>query len=152
MKNVLHISLASFATLIFSSTNSFAKSTDQCVHDLDKLSCVQYVSNYDGDSFVFEVLNVHPLFGSKFKIDFSEYEAPKIRSKQKCQKLLGKKSKDFAKDNLKSAKKIDLVNVTKTRSGKFKGDVLVDGKSLSEIMLKNKLLIKAGSKDFKWCK
>ena len=74
-----------------------------------------------------------------------------VRSK-KCQKLLGKKSKDFAKDNLKSAKKIDLVNVTKTRSGKFKGDVLVDGKSLSEIMLKNKLLIKAGSKDFKWCK
>ena len=75
MKNVLHLSLASFAT-IFSINHSIAKDIkpSDCLHDLDKLSCVRYVSNYDGDSFVFNVLDIHPIFGEKVRFELVDVQ------------------------------------------------------------------------------
>ncbi|MBT4989414.1 MAG: hypothetical protein HOM96_02605 [Rickettsiales bacterium] len=152
MKNVVHISLVSFATFVTLSSNALSFNPTECKHDIDKLSCAQYVSNYDGDSLVFNILDAHPLLGSKLKFELSEVKTAKIRAKDKCEKAKAKKAKKLVSNIVKSSSRIDLVNIEKTKSGRLKGDVLVDQQSLSDKLLKENLAIAVGTKKHNWCK
>ena len=155
MKNVLHLSLASFATII-SINHSTAKDIkpSDCLHELNQLSCVRYISNYDGDSFVFNALDIHPMFGEKIRFELADVQTGGIRSKNKCEKSKAKEAKAFVKKSLKESKRIDLVNITKTKSGKLKGDVLVDKESVAQKLKNEKLAIdaKKDRKKYNWCK
>lgn len=150
MRSILHISLASFATYITLTSTSVAKPPD-CKHDINRLSCAEYVSNYDGNSFVFNILDVHPLLGDKLKFDLSNVNTGSVRSKDDCEKSKAKQAQTLVKDLLKNAKRIDLVNIEKSKSGKLSGDVLVDERSLKEILLQDNFAIPAKEKDYNWC-
>jgi endonuclease YncB( thermonuclease family) len=155
MKNVLHLSLASFATM-FSINQSFAKGTNpsDCLHELNQLSCVRYVSNYDGDSFTFNALDIHPIFGEKVRFELSHFQAGALKSKDKCEKAKAIEAKALVKKTLKEAKRIDLVDITKTKSGKLRGDVLFDKQSLGTLLSKKSLAIPRSQdiKSYDWCK
>jgi len=152
MKNVVHISLATFATFVTLSSNALALKPTECKHDIDKLSCAQYVSNYDGNSFVFNVLDVHPLLGSKLKFELLGLETGSIRSKDKCEKVKAKQAKALVSTLAKASQRIDLVSIQKSKSGKLKGDVLLDGVSLTDRLIQEKLAITQGDKKHNWCK
>lgn len=133
------------------SLTSYSKNNSICNHDNNKLSCVDYIKNYDGDSYNFHIAGLHPLFGENLSYSLANVKTPNIRSKNKCEKDKAKKAKSLAKDALKNAKIIHLTNIQKSKSGKLSGEIIFDNKNLAKILTKKKLAIGKDKKNYNWC-
>jgi micrococcal nuclease len=125
-----------------------------CEHDSKAFRCVKYLYNYDADTITFNVKNVHPLLGKKMKVRVSGVDTPEIRTKDKCEKQKGRTAKRFVENLLKHAKKIDLENIQRGKYFRVVADVIIDGKNLSKLLIKNNLAyVYHGGKKKKinWC-
>lgn len=126
-----------------------------CTHDANNFRCVKYVKNYDADTVTFDIPNVHPLIGNRVSIRVNGVDAPEIRTKNKCEKIKGRKAKKIVRNLLKNAKRIDLENVSRGKYFRVVADVKIDGQSLSYYLLKNGLAhtYDGGTKKkVDWCK
>jgi endonuclease YncB( thermonuclease family) len=85
--------------------------TVECVHDNKNFRCVEFVSNYDGDTITVNIPNVHPLIGSNAAVRLKGVDAPELRSKKPCEKKMAKKVRAFVYKKLKKAKTIELLGV-----------------------------------------
>ncbi|MDD0852981.1 thermonuclease family protein [Halobacteriovorax sp. GB3] len=115
---------------------------------------MKYVDNYDGDTITVNIPNVHPLLGKKAKIRVNGVDTPELRTKDKCEKRKGRMAKKLVRSVLKNGKVINLTNVKKGKYFRIVADVQVDGKNLSDILLKNKLAYPYRGKTKKkvdWC-
>lgn len=111
----------------------------ECKHDDTNFRCIKYLSNYDGDTITFYIPGVHPLLGQQIPVRVAGLDTPEIRTKNKCEKELGTIARDKVTAILKTAKRIDLVNVKRGKYFRIVADVIVDGKSLSARLFKEKL-------------
>lgn len=139
------------AILIFSFT---AQAGDDCKHDDHTFRCVKYLKNHDGDTLNVELPGVHPLFGSNISVRVRGIDTPEISTKDKCEKDAGRAAKNLAESMLKNAKRIDLENLGRDKYFRILADVKIDGKSLSEVMLKQHLAYEyqGGTKKHpNWC-
>jgi micrococcal nuclease len=121
--------------LMTMATLSFAE--EGCKHDKTNFKCVQYVKNYDADTITFNIPNTHPLFGEKINIRVLGVDTPEIKTKNKCEKQKAILAKKEVETLLKNAKRIDLRNLKRGKYFRVVADVMVDGKSLTEFLLKN---------------
>lgn len=138
--------------LFFSLSPALANA--ECSHDTNTFRCVKYVRNYDGDTITFNIQNVHPLLGNKISIRVNGIDTPELRTKNKCEKEKALKAKMVVQTILKPANRIDLVNIKRGKYFRIVADVIVDGKSISKILIKNKLAVKydGGKKNkIDWC-
>jgi endonuclease YncB( thermonuclease family) len=119
------------------SVTSYA--ADVCQHEINAFHCVKYVSNYDGDTLTMDIPNVHPFFGKKVHVRIKGLDTAEMHSKLECDKAASQNAKKFAQEKLKSAKRIDLVNISKDKYFRIDADVLVDGVSLGKALLDAKL-------------
>lgn len=141
--------------IIFVFFLSSAVANSNCSHDVNAFRCVEYIKNYDGDTITFNIKNVHPLLGNKISIRVNGIDTPEIRTKNKCEKEKALEAKLIVQSILISANRIDLVNIKRGKYFRIVADIIVDGKSISKILIKNKLAIKySGGKKNKidWCK
>lgn len=132
---------------------SFAN--DTCTHDDKNFRCVKYIKNYDADTVTFDVPNVHPLLGKKINIRVSGVDTPEVRTKNSCEKEKARNAKKLVANLLKNAKRIDLTNIQRGKYFRVVADVLIDGKSLSDYLLKNGLAYSydgGTKKKINWCK
>ena len=116
---------------------------------------MNYIKNYDADTVTFDIPNVHPLFGKKINIRVSGVDAPKIRTKNSCEKEKAGNAKNLVANLLKNAKRIDLRNIGRGKYFRVVADVIIDGKSLSHYLLKNGLAYSydgGTKKKMDWCK
>lgn len=79
------------------------------------------------------------MFGKKLNVRVSGVDTPELRTKNRCEKEKARHAKKLVTNLLKNAKRIDLINLERGKYFRLVAEVMVDGKSLSEYLLKNGL-------------
>lgn len=131
-----------------------ARAADNCTHDETSFRCVKYIRNYDADTITFEIPNIHPLLGKNISVRVLGVDTPELRTKDQCEKNLSKIAKTSVAKLLKNAKKIDLVNIKRGKYFRIVADVQIDGKSLTSMLLEQKLAYSydgGTKKKMDWC-
>ena len=126
--------LALVPTLVNATTNATS-----CQHDAKNFRCVKYIKNYDADTITFNIPEVHPLLGDKISVRVSGLDTPEIKGQLPCEKEAAKTAQRLVENLLKNAKVIHLENIDRDKYFRILADVKIDGRSLTEIVLKNKL-------------
>lgn len=118
---------------------AFAVQHLTCSHDDKNLRCVDFVRNYDGDTITFLVPNIHPLLGRDISVRVFGLDTPEIKTNDYCEGKAAKRARDFVKEKLTNAFRIDLQDVKRDKYFRILAKVNYDGRDLSEILLKEKL-------------
>jgi len=111
------------------------------------------ISVYDGDTFRVNIDSLPPIVGKNIPIRVNGVDTPEIRGKCQYEKNLALKARDFVRSKLANAKEIKLTNLQRGKYFRVVANVLVDGVSLEQELLDNKLAYSYdGGKKLSWCK
>jgi micrococcal nuclease len=135
-------------------TIASAAETNNCQHDKDTFRCVKFIKNYDADTITVNIPNVHPLIGEKVSVRVLGIDSPEIKGKNKCEKDKARIAQRLVENLLKNAKHIELQNVQRDKYFRILADVVADGKSIKDLVIKNHLAYKyeGGTKiNVDWC-
>ena len=111
------------------------------------------ISVYDGDTFRVNIDSLPPIVGKNIAIRVNGVDTPEIRGKCQYEKNLALKARDFVRNKLANAKEIKLTNLQRGKYFRVVANVLVDGVSLEQELLDNKLAYEySGGKKLSWCK
>ena len=111
----------------------------ECFHDAETFRCVKYVRNYDGDTITFNIPYVPPVFGKNISVRVSGIDAAELKTTSHCERDMGLKAKALVKELLSNAVHIELQKVGRDKYFRLDADVVVDGRSVSDILLKEGL-------------
>ena len=114
----------------------------------------KYIKNYDGDTITADLDCDIDFFCKDVKVRLLGINTPEIRTKNKCEKVKGYKAKQFVKDRLSNANKIELIDYKKGKYFRVVGHIIYDGKNLSKELLKANLAYSyfGGTKQkINWC-
>ena len=111
------------------------------------------ISVYDGDTFRVNIDSLPPIVGKNIAIRVNGVDTPEIRGKCQYEKNLALKARDFVRGKLANAKEIKLTNLQRGKYFRVVANVVVDGVSLEQELLDNKLAYRYdGGKKLNWCK
>ena len=111
------------------------------------------ISVYDGDTFRVNIDSLPPIVGKNIPIRVNGVDTPEIRGKCLYEKNLALKARDFFRGRLANAKEIKLTNLQRGKYFGIVANVVVDGVSLGQELLDNKLAYEySGGKKLSWCK
>ena len=111
------------------------------------------ISVYDGDTFRVNIDSLPPIVGKNIAIRVNGVDTPEIRGKCQYEKNLALKARAFVRSKLANAKEIKLTNLQRGKYFRVVANVIVDGVSLEEELLDNKLAYEySGGKKLSWCK
>lgn len=108
----------------------------ECRHSGKRLSCVEFVDNYDGDTITFTIPRLYPLFGDRVRVRLQGVDTPEVKATKSCERDLAVKVKAKVRGLLNKAKRIDLVNPKRDKYFRILADVQADGVSIGEYLLK----------------
>lgn len=126
-----------------------------CAHDDKTFRCVEVLKNYDGDTITVNIPNVPALIGKKISVRVFGIDTPEVKTKNQCEKEAGRMARNLVASTLKNAKSVELHNVQRDKYFRILADVMVDGRSLKDVLLKNNLAYayEGGTKQHPdWCK
>jgi len=110
------------------------------------------ISVYDGDTFRVDIDSLPPIVGKNIPIRLNGVDTPEIQGKCQYEKDLAIKARDFVRNKLANAKEIKLTNLQRGKYFRVVANVLLDGVSLEQDLLENKLAYKyTGGKKTSWC-
>ena len=110
------------------------------------------ISVYDGDTFRVDIDSLPPIVGKNIPIRLNGIDTPEIRGKCEYEKDLALKARDFVRNKLANAKEIKLTKLQRGKYFRVVADVMIDGVSLEQELLENKLAYKyTGGKKSSWC-
>ena len=110
------------------------------------------ISVYDGDTFRVDVDSLPPIVGKNIPIRLNGVDTPEIQGKCQYEKDLALKARDFVRKKLANAKEINLTKLQRGKYFRVVADVMIDGVSLEQELLENKLAYKyTGGKKSSWC-
>ena len=110
------------------------------------------ISVYDGDTFRVDIDSLPPIVGKNIPIRLNGIDTPEIRGKCQYEKDLAIKTRDFVRNKLTNAKEIRLTKLKRGKYFRVVADVMIDGVSLEQELLDNKLAYKyTGGKKSSWC-
>ena len=111
------------------------------------------ISVYDGDTFRVNIDSLPPIVGKNIPIRVNGVDTPEIQGKCKYEKNLALEARDFVRSKLANAKEIKLTNLQRGKYFRVVANVVVDGISLEQELLDNKLAYRySGGKKLSWCK
>lgn len=103
----------------------------------EDLKIKKIVRVYDGDTFYANLKNVHPLLADTIGIRISGIDTPELRGSSDCIKKMGYIARDFVKNKLENAKKIELKNYKRGKYFRIIADVYIDGENISNLLINN---------------
>jgi len=114
----------------------------------------EVTSIYDGDTFRVNIEGLHDLIGHRIGICVNGIDTPEMRGRCQQEKELARKAKQYTVSALRGAKKIELRNMKRGKYFRIVADVYIDGKNLTDSLIKNKLGVPydGGTKQKDWCK
>ncbi|MCB0347640.1 MAG: thermonuclease family protein [Bdellovibrionales bacterium] len=125
-----------------------------CDHDAHNFRCVKVIKNYDGDTITVNIPKIHPLLGEKVSVRVRGIDTAEVKGKAPCEKDAARTARNLVGSLTKNAKTVDLLNVERDKYFRILADVMVDGKSIKDILLKNQLAVvyDGGTKaKVNWC-
>ena len=137
------------ATIIL--TASLTLST-QAALQYGTVTVSKVISVYDGDTFRVNIDSLPPIVGKNIPIRVNGVDTPEIRGKCQYEKDLALKARDFVRGRLANATDIKLTNLQRGKYFRVVANVVVDGVSLEQELLDNKLAYRYdGGKKLNWC-
>ena len=112
---------------------------DSCANGSNNFYCVNCIETIDADTVTFDISNIHPLLDKNVKDRAKGVDAPEIKTKNNCEKKKGNHAKYIVTKLLKKAKRIELKNIKRGSFFRIVADIIIDGTSLSDYLLKNGL-------------
>ena len=114
---------------------------------------VTYVKNYDGDTITFNIPYLPTIVGERINIRVDGLDTPEIRGKCPREKELAKEVKNYVTLIMLNAYRIDLLNTKRGKYFRIVADVMIDEKSLTQILLDKGYAIEydGGTKAKDWC-
>jgi len=110
------------------------------------------ISVYDGDTFRVDIDSLPPIVGKNIPIRLNGVDTPEIQGKCQHERDLAIKARDFVRNKLANAKEIKLTKLQRGKYFRVVADVMIDGVSLEQELLENKLAYKyTGGKKSSWC-
>lgn len=109
--------------------------TSSCRHDESSFRCVEYIRNYDSDTVTVRIPEIHEFFGDTINVRLADIDTAELRTEDHCEKEMATIAKDFVKETLESADSIHLTNIARDKYFRVVADMIVDGTSLSGILL-----------------
>jgi micrococcal nuclease len=94
---------------------------------------------HDGDTFIVEIADVHPLMGTQVSVRINGIDTPEITDKREEVKWLAIQARDYVAKRLEGAQSIELLNVQRDKYFRILADVLVDGVNLAEELVEKGL-------------
>ena len=126
--------------------------TAQAAPEYGTVIVSKVISVYDGDTFRVDIDSLPPIVGKNIPIRLNGVDTPEIRGKCKYEKDLALEARDFVRNKLANAKEIKLTKLQRGKYFRVVADVYVDGVSLEQELLENKLAYKyTGGKKSSWC-
>jgi len=127
--------------------------TAQAAPQYGTVTVSKVISVYDGDTFRVNIDSLPPIVGKNIRIRVNGVDTPEIRGKCLYEKNLALEARDFVRARLANAKEIKLANLQRGKYFRVVANVLVDGVSLEQELLDNKLAYEySGGKKLSWCK
>ena len=124
----------------------------QAAPEYGTVTVSKVISVYDGDTFRVDIDSLPPIVGKNIPIRLNGVDTPEIRGKCKYEKDLALEARDFVRNKLANAKEIKLTKLQRGKYFRVVADVYVDGVSLEQELLENKLAYKyTGGKKSSWC-
>jgi len=116
--------------------------SDSQAYNYNNFKNVEFVKNYDGDTFTVNIANVHPLLGLNANIRIRGIDTAEIYGDKKCEKEKALEAKLFLNKILSQASTIDLLNIERGKYFRLVSDVLIDNKiSINNLLLEKNLAI-----------
>ena len=141
-----------FSRLICASLITLSLST-QAAPQYGTVTVSKVISVYDGDTFRVNIDSLPPIVGKNISIRVNGVDTPEIRGKCQYEKNLALEARDFVRAKLSNAKEIKLTNLQRGKYFRVVANVVVDGVSLEQELLDNKLAYRYdGGKKLSWCK
>ena len=124
----------------------------QAAPEYGTVTVSKVISIYDGDTFRVDIDSLPPIVGKNIPIRLNGVDTPEIRGKCQYENDLALKARDFVRNKLANAKEIKLTKLQRGKYFRVVADVMVDGVSLEQELLENKLAYKyTGGKKSSWC-
>ena len=114
-------------------------SVSDCSHDDHTFRCVKYLRNYDGDTITFNIPGVHALLGKEISVRVLGIDTPEKTGTKPCEKEKARDAQRLVENILSHGARIELRNVGRDKYFRILAEVWVDGKSVAELLTKNKL-------------
>lgn len=128
----LFFSTRSFAFLTCLTVSCFfSKESLEAARTFGGLQVSQVCRVHDGDTFIANIHDVHPLIGSQISIRIAKIDTPEITDKREEIKFLAIQARDYVINKLAHAKTIELVNMQRDKYFRILADVSVDGIDLA---------------------
>ena len=129
-----------------------------CVHLNAVEVPVEYIKNYDGDTLTVNLLELKNLdhysfFWKEISIRLAGVDTPEIKGDCDNENKAAQEAKQFVARKLQSARRITLLNPMRDKYFRIVADVLVDGASLSQMLLNRDYAVPydGGTKHKMWC-
>jgi len=124
----------------------------QAAPEYGTVTVSKVISIYDGDTFRVDIDSLPPIVGKNIPIRLNGVDTPEIRGKCQYEKDLALKARNFVRNKLANAKEIKLTKLQRGKYFRVVADVYLDGVSLEQELLENKLAYKyTGGKKSSWC-
>jgi micrococcal nuclease len=101
---------------------------------------VEYVANYDGDTFTVNIKGLPPIFGTRLPIRIKGIDTAELNGNAPCEKEMAKLAKTYVRDLLTKATKIDLENIQRGSFFRVVADVRLSMSGNKIIMLGDNLV------------
>ena len=113
-----------------------------------------YIGNFDGDTITFNLIHYPDIIGKHIRVRVEGLDTPEIKGKCENEILQAKVLKKYVHDELSEADVIKIVHVQRDKYFRILGDIVYDGKSLKETLLKHPAVYPydGGTKIDHWCK
>ncbi|QBZ82175.1 nuclease [Hydrogenovibrio crunogenus] len=112
----------------------------------------EVTSIYDGDTFRVNIHSWPKIAGKRMPVRINGIDTPELRAKCQFEKDLAVKAKQFTVSMLRSANKIELMNIKRGKYFRIIADVLIDRKDLAKSLIAKGLAVKYdGGTKVDWC-
>lgn len=89
---------------------------------------------YDGDTCTFTLPGIHPFFEEKISVRIRGIDTPEIRGKCEAENQKAKVARDFLRNLLRGAQRIDLVDAERGKYFRIVATVRADGVDVAPLM------------------
>ncbi len=107
---------------------------------------------YDGDTFSVSINHWPAIVGKNISVRLKGVDTPELKGACYQEILKAREAKKFTVQRLRSAKKIELKNMSRDKYFRIDADVFIDGKDLAQELINNRLGVSySGGIKIDWC-
>ena len=143
-----------FYILSFILSSSYSDNIYGKNYSTKSLGYAEYVDNYDGDTVTVNLPKLPDIFGKGIKIRIKGIDTAEIKSKNSCEKKIALYTRNYVRNLLINANKIEVKNPTRGKYFRIIADLWFDGTNLKDILLTESLAVLYDGKTRKehnWC-